>query len=135
MRRLLCYSTSLMLAGLTTQLPHSAPLCINGHPAPRDPNVTYGGLPEKSGYQRDHVWPLELGGPDTADNVKYQRCDQTGPRGRCEQGPAKLKDDDEHFAGGQMCAGRWSQDFAKRWLAGRWPVDAAHGYLIAIQAK
>ncbi len=46
-------------------------LCIAGHPAPRH-NVTYAGLPPRHGYQRDHVIPLCLGGPDTLANLQYQ---------------------------------------------------------------
>ena len=47
-------------------------LCINGHPTPRDPGVTYGGLQPRHGFERDHIIPLCLGGPDTPENVQYQ---------------------------------------------------------------
>jgi hypothetical protein len=48
-------------------------LCINGHPAPRPHGVTYGGLPPRHGYERDHCLPLGLGGRDVPSNVWYQR--------------------------------------------------------------
>jgi hypothetical protein len=32
-------------------------LCVNGHPAPRPSDVTYGGLPPHPGYERDHHRP------------------------------------------------------------------------------
>ncbi len=104
------------------------PGCINGHPARRSPDVTYGGLPSLHGYQRDHLIPLGLEGADIAANVRYQRCDQTGRRGRCEAGPAADKDGDEHDAIEKHCSGKWSLDYARSWLAAGWPVDAAHGY-------
>ena len=104
------------------------PLCVNGHPAKRAPDVTYGGLPPRHGYQRDHIVSLGLGGPDIKSNVRYQRCDRTGEFGRCEAGPAADKDADEHLAEEKMCSGRWTQDYAQQWLARRWPLDAAHGY-------
>jgi hypothetical protein len=47
-------------------------LCVNGHPTARPPHVTYGGLPGRRGYERDHCVPLGLGGPDTPANVWYQ---------------------------------------------------------------
>jgi hypothetical protein len=103
-------------------------LCTNGHPARRAAHVTYGGLPARHGYQRDHVVSLGLGGPDVASNVRYQRCDHTGDYGRCEAGPAALKDADEHMAEEKMCSRRWTPDYARQWLAYRWPLDTAHGY-------
>ncbi len=121
---------ALPVIGVGIAYPESAshPLCINGHPARRAPDVSYGGLPALHGHQRDHLTPLELGGPDVAANVRYQRCDATGERGRCLSGPAADKDADEHKAGGKYCAGLWELDYARAWLAARWPVDAAHGY-------
>jgi hypothetical protein len=47
-------------------------LCINGHPAPRRPDVTYGGLAPRHGFERDHICPLGLGCPDILDNLQYQ---------------------------------------------------------------
>jgi hypothetical protein len=122
-----------LAAGLATALAGACnaqdhPLCIHGHPAPRAPGITFGGLPPKHGYQRDHWWSLGLGGPDTVANVQYQRCDLTGLYGRCEAGPAAVKDADEHEAEENMCSGRWLPDYARQWLAARWPIDAAHGY-------
>ena len=34
--------------------------------------VTYGGLPTRPGFVRDHRLPLCLGGPDTIANLQYQ---------------------------------------------------------------
>jgi hypothetical protein len=113
-------------------------LCIHGHPVKRPPDcatqrvegcITYGGLPSKHGYQRDHLCSLELGCPDTADNVRYQRCDIFGPHGRCLAGPAADKDADEHEAGVNMCSGRQTPQEAREWLAKRWfPYGPAQGY-------
>src|SRR6266576_3496013 len=47
-------------------------LCVDGHPAKRRENVTYGGLLPRHGYVRDHIIPLCLGGADTSENVQYQ---------------------------------------------------------------
>ena len=47
-------------------------LCIDKHPVRRSLHVTYGGKPPVHGMRRDHIIPLGLGGPDTADNVQYQ---------------------------------------------------------------
>ena len=116
------------LLGFTCQQPAAAPLCVDGHPAKRRPDITYGGKTALHGYERDHWMPLELGGPDTPENVKYQRCALVGAHGRCLTGPAAEKNDDEHIAGATMCAGEWSQTFAQQWLAARWPPDPAHGY-------
>ena len=112
----------------TSEVPPSdtAQLCIRSHPVKRLPNCTrarvtqcidYVGLRPLRGYQRDHVIPLELGGPDTPENVRYQKLSL-----------ALQKDNDEHTAGGNMCLKAWSQAFAQEWLAAKWPVDAAHGY-------
>ncbi len=114
--------------GLAYTEPAERPLCVNSHPSRRSPDVSYGGLPTLRGHQRDHLIPLELGGPDIASNVRYQICDATGERGRCLAGPAAAKDADEHTAGQNYCSGQWPLDYARSWLAARWPVDAAHGY-------
>jgi hypothetical protein len=51
----------------------SPALCtLDGNPIPRPPDLTYGGLPDKPGWVRDHKWPHCAGGPDTAANVQYQ---------------------------------------------------------------
>jgi hypothetical protein len=50
----------------------AGPLCVDGHPAARRAGVTYGGLLARHGYQRDHLWPLCAGGPDTRSNVWYE---------------------------------------------------------------
>lgn len=118
----------LCLAASVISISYAQPLCIHGHPAPRSHHVTYAGLAPRHGFQRDHLRSLGLGGLDVADNVRYQRCDRTGSYGRCESGPAALKDADEHMAEEKVCSGRWAVEDAISWLAGRWPVDAAHGY-------
>lgn len=80
-----------------------APLCINGHPAKRLPNISYAGLPPRHGYQRDHIIPLCLGGPDTRDNLQYQPLDQ-----------AYAKDQLERQACEQYCRGEITLDQARR---------------------
>ena len=78
------------------------PLCVDGHPAHRSPDVTYAGLPPKHGYQRDHIIPLCLGGPDTRDNLQYQPIAE-----------AKLKDAQERQACEAYCRGQISLDQAR----------------------
>ena len=74
-------------------------LCEDGNPAKRLPDcprgtidpgvcISYGGLPGRYGYQRDHWISLGIGGSDTAENVHYKRCDRFGQFGKCEAGPA-----------------------------------------------
>jgi hypothetical protein len=63
-------------------------LCVQGHPRKRTAIVTYAGLLPRRGYERDHFYPLCLGGPDVASNVWYQPYPQ-----------ASVKDKDE----GRMC--------------------------------
>jgi hypothetical protein len=103
------------------------PGCHDGHPMRRI-NATYGGMHGVHGYQRDHVVPLGLLGPDTASNVKLQRCDKYGTIGKCLAGPAADKDNDEDEAIEKYCSGRWDLDYARAWLANRWPTDKEHGY-------
>jgi hypothetical protein len=81
-------------------------LCINGHPAPRAPNVTYGGYrhatPESPcrqgelccpmGTVRDHIIPLCAGGADQAFNVQCQ-----------EREESYIKDADERRLCEAMC--------------------------------
>jgi hypothetical protein len=69
-------------------------LCADGHPAKRRPDVTYGGLAPRHGYQRDHRISLCLGGPDTRANVWYQPLAE-----------AHEKDRVEHWLCEQVCAG------------------------------
>ena len=86
------------------------PLCVNGHPAPRSANVSYGDLAPRHGYQRDHVIPLCLGGPDTADNVRYQPLPE-----------AKIKDEAEWRMCEMVCRGDISPSAAIKYLAnGLW---------------
>lgn len=61
---------------LWTSVALALALCVNGHPAKRSPDVSYGGLEPRHGYQRDHCVPLGLGGPDTETNVWYQPIEE-----------------------------------------------------------
>jgi hypothetical protein len=61
---------------------------------PRDPDVTYAGLPPRHGFQRDHIIPLCLGGADTAGNVVYESLAE-----------ARRKDEWEHRLCRATCAG------------------------------
>lgn len=47
-------------------------LCVNGHPAPRAHDITYGHVHCPAGQIRDHKTPLCGGGLDTADNIQCQ---------------------------------------------------------------
>ncbi len=87
-------------------LPHWKPaLCINNHPAPRSPDVSYAGLVARHGYQRDHIIPLCLGGPDTKDNLRYQSIEQAHIKDALEwqaceaycRGEISLKDAQDRF--------------------------------------
>lgn len=71
-----------------------AALCVDNHPRPRSPDVTYAHMPHKPGYERDHIIPLCLGGPDTRDNLQYQPYPQ-----------AYVKDEREKQACEDYCAG------------------------------
>ena len=81
-------------------------LCVGGHPVKRSPDcesadvpgcISYGGLSKRPGYERDHIVPLCLGGPDTADNVQYMPW----PR-------ARQKDEIERHVCKSYCNGRWT---------------------------
>jgi hypothetical protein len=126
--RTLCLIVGILLAMIAAVKAYGDTLCVHGHPAKRAAHITYGGLPAKPGYQRDHWCSLGLGCPDILANVHYQRCFKTGPYGRCESGPAADKDKDEHTAEEKMCGRRWALEYARQWLAAGWPVDVAHGY-------
>ena len=91
-------------------LQHSEPLCINGHPAPRSPDVTYAGLPPRHGYERDHIVPLCLAGSDTRDNLQYQPIDE-----------ARKKDSREWHACEQFCRGEITLDEARSQFHREWP--------------
>ena len=54
--------------------------CANRLPA----DVTYGGLRPRYGFQRDHVIPLCLGGPDARENVQYQPWPEARAKDRLE---------------------------------------------------
>lgn len=98
--------TPLCLAAALIGIGCAEPTCINGHPAPRAHGITYAGLPPRHGYQRDHIIPLCLGGPDTRDNLQYQPLDQAHikdqlERQTCEQycrGDIPLEQARERFA-------------------------------------
>lgn len=49
--------------------PRSKGILIKTKPGER----TYGGLPAKPGYQRQHIKPLSLGGRDVPSNIEYMR--------------------------------------------------------------
>lgn len=85
-------------------------ICINGHPAPRRPDVTYGGLPTKPGYERDHIIPLCLGGPDARSNIQYQPWPD-----------ARLKDERERQACEAFCRGDISFEDASALFHREWP--------------
>jgi hypothetical protein len=104
-----------------------AVLCVNGHPALRRPDVTYGGLPAKHGHERDHFpFPLCLGQADTAEHVR----DQPYPE-------ASDKDELEKYACESYCAGRMDLTHARslfdNWVTsyqqvfGRFPPHAEPG--------
>jgi hypothetical protein len=102
-------------------LPHSEPLCINGHPAPRQP-TTYAGLPTAdigdqahpwctaTGCERDHIIPRCLGGPDTRDNIQYQPWPE-----------AHQKDARERQACEAFCRGDITPDQARSQFHREWP--------------
>ena len=74
------------MAGATCEPP---PLCVNGRPAPRPADVTYGGFRRATpghpcrvgelccpiGTIRDHIVPLCIGGLDIPSNIQ---CQETG---------------------------------------------------------
>ena len=102
--------------------PVPAQLCINGHPAPRRRNVTYGCLPvslkgdtahpwcTSTGCERDHIIPLGLGGLDVLDNLQYQPWP-----------PAHIKDAREKKAEEDYCAGKITLDDARSQFHREWP--------------
>lgn len=100
-----CYSH-----GFPQCAPDHAPLCVNGHPAPRDPNLTYAGLEPRHGYQRDHIIPPCLGGSDTRDNLQYQPLAE-----------AHIKDHRERQACEAYCAGRITLDQARAQFKREYP--------------
>jgi hypothetical protein len=100
----------LSLAVLCLVFPATAdPLCIDGHPAPRSKNLTYGGLAPHRGYERDHYIPLCLGGQDTLDNMRYQQYPA-----------ARHKDEEERRLCELMCAGKITQEIAIEKLMNDW---------------
>jgi hypothetical protein len=74
----------------------SRPLCENGHPTERARNVTYGGLPPRPGFERDHVLPLCLGGSDIAVNVQSQPWPEAHDKDRLERYSC------EHYCDGSL---------------------------------
>lgn len=91
--------------------PRNNALCVNGYPAPRRPDITYGRKHPHHGYQRDHYVSLGLGGPDTPDNVFYQRLPD-----------AYHKDASERDAERMYCAGYWELDHAINQVLVMWPL-------------
>ncbi len=132
MNRFACFVAGLVAfpvigVGLAYTEPASHPLCVHSHPAPRSPDVTYGGLPSRHGYQRDHWhYPLCLGQIDNADHVRYQPLDE-----------AHEKDRLERYACESYCAGTidlptarglfddWPRSYQQ--VFGEWPPHAKAG--------
>jgi hypothetical protein len=85
-------------------------LCSDGYPVHRAGNVSYGGLPARHGYQRDHHIPLCLGGADTLSNVRYQPLAE-----------AKIKDREEWDLCGAVCRGDVSLEAAVQQIMEDWP--------------
>jgi hypothetical protein len=85
-------------------------LCINGHLASQRPDVTYGGLPPKPGYELNHIIPLCLGGPDARINIQYQPHPE-----------ARLKDVRERHVCEAVCRGDISLDNAMALFHREWP--------------
>jgi hypothetical protein len=83
------------------------PLCINGHPAPRQSGVTYGGLRPGHGFQRGHCIPLGLGGADEPGNVWLQ-----------PEGEARRKDAAEWQAIEAYCRGEITLEEARSRFVG-----------------
>lgn len=88
-------------------------LCHNGWPVKRKPDCTvsnvpgcisYGGLPKRRGFARNHHLPLCLGGSDTADNIEYE------PLREAHEQDIKV----EWKACEDYCAGRITLDEARR---------------------
>jgi hypothetical protein len=113
MSPLLCAALGL----LATQSCSTSSLCINGHPAPREHNLTYGGLLPRHGYERDHLIPLCLGGADLPGNVRHQQLIE-----------AKAKNQEEKYLCEAYCAGRIPLGKARQTIIRDWPQDAYHGY-------
>ena len=86
----------------------SYPLCISGHPAPRQADVTCGGLRPEHGYQRDHCIPLGLGGADEPGNVWLQPAEE-----------ARRKDQAEWQAIEAYCRGEITLEQARSRFIGR----------------
>jgi hypothetical protein len=59
-----CLGAAILLFGLIVALPAlSAPLCVDGHPAKRRPDVTYGGLPSGRAWSATTGCLYALAGP------------------------------------------------------------------------
>lgn len=86
-------------------------LCVDGHPRHRASYVSYGGLPPRHGFERDHIVPLCLGGADSRDNVQYQPWPD-----------ASIKDRREWAACEAFCRGQLSMERARAYVAG-WRED------------
>ena len=83
-------------------------LCVNGHPRARVP-IEYP-LPARHGFERDHMIPRCLGGPNDAANVWYQPIDE-----------ARRKDVLERAMCDSYCAGKVSLPEAQQFFSsGKW---------------
>lgn len=60
-------------------------LCVDYHPRKRNPDISYGGLRARHGYERDHVIPLCLGGLDVLANIQYEPIELAFPENDVER--------------------------------------------------
>jgi hypothetical protein len=72
----------LLTAFFWSLLAHAGPLCDGRYPVRRVPDVTYGGLPPRHGFERDHRLPLCLGGPDVPEQCLVRTLSSGGPEGQ-----------------------------------------------------
>jgi hypothetical protein len=106
------FSVGFMLTALAAwaTLGQERVLCSGGYPAHRAANVSYGGLPVRHGFQRDHHIPLCLGGADELGNVRYQPLAE-----------AKVKDREEWELCEAVCRGDVSLEAAVQQIMEDWP--------------
>jgi len=90
-------STALCLVLSLVGAPCESALCTNGHPVKRSAHISYGGLPPRPNYARDHIVPLCLGGLDDLSNLQYQPLDE-----------AAIKDAEERSTCRAFCRGEIS---------------------------
>jgi hypothetical protein len=71
------------------------------------------GIEDPWNYELDHYIPLCLGGPDTAENLRFQPWPQ-----------ARLKDEDEAMLCREVCNGNLTVEEAVTALHSAWPPPA-----------